>query len=178
MSKPIQQTLGRLRNRKATISRWMVKSLYLGLNWMRRQVSICFLILLSICFAIPASFIVLGNYEIPFQGMKLVYYTETTPALLQETGLTGQGLITLTFHDLSVNSTKMDIIVNASVTANGHLLPEDVNSTTNFPTNRDTLVFLRNGGQQNIDIYTGCRWASYSINPRLEPPTHSRLGPA
>lgn len=84
--------------------------------------------------------------------MKLVYYTETTQAL-QETGLAGEGWITLTLHDLSVNSTKMDINVNATVTENGHTFHDTVNTTTDFPTNTDTLVLVRNGGQQNIDIY-------------------------
>ena len=131
---------------------------------MRRQFSIYCLILLSFCLFIPASFIVLGNYQIPFQGMNLVYYTETTQAL-QETGLAGEGWITLTFHDLSVNSTKMDINVNATVTENGHTLPDTVNTTTDFPTNTDTLLYLRNGGQQNIDIYAGPAGQAIQIIP-------------
>ncbi len=132
---------------------------------MRRKFSIYCLILLSFCFVIPAAFIVLGNYQIPFQGMKLVYYTETTPALLQETGLAGEGWITLTFHDLTVNSTKMDINVNATFTENGHSLPENVNTTTDFPTNSDTLIFLRNGGQQTIDIYAGAAGQAIQVIP-------------
>jgi len=132
---------------------------------MRRKFSIYCLILLSFCFVTPAAFIVLGNYQIPFQGMKLVYYTETTPALLQETGLAGEGWITLTFHDLTVNSTKMDINVNATFTENGHSLPENVNTTTDFPTNSDTLIFLRNGGQQTIDIYAGAAGQAIQVIP-------------
>jgi len=123
------------------------------------------LIVLSLSFVLHASFIVLGNYQIPFQGMKLVYYAETTQTLLQQTGLAGQGWITLTFHDLSSNSTKMDINVNATVTKNGNALPEDVNTTTDFPTDRDTLVFLRNGGQQNIEIYAGAAGQAIQIIP-------------
>ena len=122
---------------------------------MRRRISIFVLILLMLCLVIPATFIVLGSYQIPFEGMKLVYYTETTPTLLQQTGLAGEGWISLAFHDVSSNSTKMDVNVNATVTQNGHELPENVNATTDFPTNIDTLVFLRNGGQQNIEIYAG-----------------------
>jgi len=107
-----------------------------------------------------------GNYQIPFQGMKLVYYTETTQ-VLQEAGLAGEGRITLAFHDLSVNSTKMDINVNATITENGHSFPDNVNTTTDFPTNRDTLVFLRNGGQQHLDIYTGAAGQAIQVIPGL-----------
>ena len=106
--------------------------------------------------------------------MKLVYFTETTQELFQETGLAGEGWITLTFHDLSENSTKMDVNVNATITENGHSLPESVNTTADFPTNTDTLLYLRNGGEQTVDIYAGAAGQAIQVIPGFSlPPTRS-----
>lgn len=109
--------------------------------------------------------IVFGDYQIPFEGMRLVYYTQTTQALLQQAGLAARGWITLTFHDLSTNSSKMDVNVNATVTESGNTLPENLSTTTQFPTDRDTLLFLRNGGQQNLEIYAGAAGQAIQVIP-------------
>ena len=122
------------------------------------------MVLLS-CLMVPASFIVSGNYQIPFDGMRLVYYSETTPTLLQQTGLAGVGWIAITFHDVSSNSTKMDVRANGTVTENGHDVPENMSTTADFPTNVDTLLFLRNGGQQNLQIYAGAAGQAIQIIP-------------
>jgi len=137
----------------------------LGLDLMRKHFSISCLILLSFCYIIHASLAMSAGYTIPFQGMRLVYYTQTTQALLQQTGLSGQGWVTLTFHDLSVNSSKMDVNVNATVTEVGRSLPDVVNATTDFPTNTDTLIFLRHGGQEKIDLYAGAAGQAIQVIP-------------
>jgi len=132
---------------------------------MQGRYSISSLALLSLCLIISTSTAVSGGYQIPFQGMRLVYYAQTTPALLQQTGLAGEGWISLTFHDLSTNSSDMDVNVNATVTENGKSLPESLNTTTQFPTDRDTLLFLRDGGQQNIEIYAGAAGQAIQVIP-------------
>lgn len=134
------------------------------MNWMRRRFRISCLVLFALCLAIPVS-TASGSYPIPFQGMILVYYSETTQTLLQQTGLAATSWITLTFHDLTSNSTKMDIGVNGTVTESGKQLPENANSTADFPTNMDTLLYLRNGGQQNLEIYAGAAGQAIQIIP-------------
>lgn len=131
---------------------------------MRNRYSIYCLAILALCL-IPTSMIVFGDYQIPFEGMRLVYYTQTTQALLQQAGLAARGWITLTFHDLSTNSSKMDVNVNATVTESGNTLPENLSTTTQFPTDRDTLLFLRNGGQQNLEIYAGAAGQAIQVIP-------------
>ena len=132
---------------------------------MRGRYSISCLVVLSLCLITTTSTVVSGGYQIPFQGMRLVYYTQTTQALLQQTGLAGEGWISLTFHDVSTNSSDMDINVNATVSENGKSLPESLNTTTQFPTNTDTLLFLRDGGQQNIEIYAGAAGQAIQVIP-------------
>jgi hypothetical protein len=134
------------------------------MNWMRRRFRKSCLLLFALYLAIPAS-AASGSYPIPFQGMMLVYYSETTQTLLQQTGLAATSWIKLTFHDLTLNSTKMDINVNGTVTEQGKQLPENVNTTADFPTNTDTLLFLRNGGQPNLEIYTGAAGQAIQIIP-------------
>ena len=101
----------------------------------------------------------------PSKGLRLVYSSETTPILQQEMGLAGSGLITLTFHDLTPTSSGMDIGVNGTATQNSQQLPVNVNTTVEFPTNQDTLLFLRNGGQQNLEIYAGAVGQAIQIIP-------------
>jgi len=132
---------------------------------MRSGYSMYCLAILSLCLIFSTSSIVFGDYQIPFEGMRLVYYTQTTQALLQETGLAAQGWVTLKFHDLSTNSSNMDVNVNATVTENGNTFPESLNTTTQFPTNMDTLLFLRNGGQHNLDIYAGAAGKAIQVIP-------------
>jgi len=136
------------------------------MNWMRRRFRISCLLLLALYLVMSTS-TASGSYPIPFQGMMLVYYSETTQNLLQQTGLAATSWITLTFHDLTSNSTKMDINVNGTVTEQGKQLPQNVNTTADFPTNMDTLLFLRNGGQQNLEIYAGAAGQAIQIIPGL-----------
>ena len=105
------------------------------------------------------------NYQIPFEGMRLDYFSETTSILQQEMGLTGSGLITLTFHDLTPTSSTMDIRVNGTATQSGRQLPVKVNTSVEFPTNQDTILFLRNGGQQNLQIFAGAAGQAIQIVP-------------
>ena len=132
---------------------------------MRRRLWISCLALLVLCLVLPTTPSVSGSFQIPFQGMKLVYYSETTQTLLQQTGLAATSWITLTFHDLTSNSTKMDIDVNGTATESGKQLPVTANTTSDFPTNVDTLLFLRNGGQQNLEIYAGAAGQAIQIIP-------------
>jgi hypothetical protein len=102
--------------------------------------------------------------------MELRYFSQTTPILLQRTGLSASGWITLLFHDVGSTSSKMDVAFDGNVTQNGHQSPVKLSQTVDFPTNRDTLVFLRNGGQNNLTTFAGPAGATiaglpgYSIN--------------
>ncbi len=105
------------------------------------------------------------NYQIPFEGMRLVYFSETEPILQQQTGMSGSGWITLTFHDLAPTSSTMNIGVNGTVTQNGQQVPVNTNTAVEFPTNQDTLLFLRNGGQQNVQIFAGAAGQAVQVVP-------------
>jgi hypothetical protein len=87
--------------------------------------------------------------------MKLVYFVETTYALKYRTGIAASGSITLLFHDVSSSSSKMDITVDGTVTQDDLQEAVKLSSTVEFPTNRDTLIFLRNAGQSSLTIYAG-----------------------
>jgi hypothetical protein len=98
--------------------------------------------------------------------MNLTYYSETTPALYQETSLAANGWVKLLFHDLSSTSSKLDISVNGNLTQNGQQSPVNVPATTvDFPTNQDTLLFLRNGGQPTLQIYSGPAGQAFQLLP-------------
>ena len=96
--------------------------------------------------------------------MSLVYFSETEPILQQEMGLAGSGLINLTFHDLTPTSSTMDILVNGTATETGRQIPVNVNTAVEFPTNQDTLLFLRNGGK-NLQIFAGAAGQAIQIIP-------------
>jgi len=98
---------------------------------------------------------VFGQQQIPFEGMKLTYFSETTPTFKEETGIYATGSIIMLFHDVSASSSKMDIGVKGTVTKDGQQQPVNSSSTVDFPTDRDTLIFLRNGGQPSLTIYAG-----------------------
>ena len=119
-----------------------------------------FFILVSLSVSLPLLFgfspnqvSTLGNFQVPYEGMKLAYYSETTPILQQRTGLAGNGWTTFLFHNLTSTSSLMDIAANGTVTQGGNLSPIQLALTVAFPTNEDTLLFLRNGGQQNLTLY-------------------------
>lgn len=97
--------------------------------------------------------------------MRLVYYSETTPTLLTYTGISATGWVTLQFHDLTPSASVLDISVNGTVSDNGKQAPVNGTLTVNFPTDQDTLLYLRNGGQQNLTIYAGLVGQSLQIIP-------------
>jgi hypothetical protein len=97
--------------------------------------------------------------------MTLSYYSETTPILQQYEHLAANGWVNLMFHDLTASASKVDISVNGSVTENGQGYPVSNQSTVDFPTNEDTILFLRNGGQQNLQVYAGSIGQALQIIP-------------
>ena len=99
--------------------------------------------------------IAVGQQRIPFDGLKLRYFSETTQTVQERTGIYASWSTTLLFHNVSDTSSVMDIAVNGTVTQSNQQQPEKFNRTVNFPTDRDTLIFLRNGGQDNLTIYAG-----------------------
>ncbi len=126
------------------------------------------IILLVLILAVGSQTLMLAysQYSIPFQGMTLSYYSDTTPILLQETGISASGWANLMFHDLTSSSSMLDISVNGNVTENGQQAPASMQTTTvNFPTNQDTILFLRNGGQQSLQIYAGPAGQAFQLIP-------------
>ena len=103
--------------------------------------------------------------QVPFEGMRLAYYSETTPTLLAYTGIAATGWVTLQFHDVTSSSSLLDISVNGTVTEKGQQAPVNGTLTVNFPTDQDTLLYLRNGGQQDLMIYAGPVGQSFQIIP-------------
>ena len=119
-----------------------------------------FFILISLTVSLPLLFgfspnqaSTLGNFQVPFEGMELAYYSETTPILQQRTGLAGNGWTTFLFHNLTSTSSLMDVAANGTVTQGSNQSPIQLALTVAFPTNEDTLLFLRNGGHQNLTLY-------------------------
>ena len=126
------------------------------------------IILLILILTVGAQTLILAHsqYSIPFQGMTLSYYSDTTPIMLQETGISASGWVNLMFHDLTSSSSMLDISVNGNVTENGQQSPASMQTTTvNFPTNQDTILFLRNGGQQSLQIYAGPAGQAFQLIP-------------
>ncbi len=131
------------------------------------------ILLALILFVGSQSFVIASNsgvkdsqYSIPFQGMTMSYYSQTMPILQQELHLSASGWVNLMFHDLTSSSSKLDISVNGNVTENGQQSPASVQTTTvDFPTNQDTILFLRNGGQQSLQIYAGPVGQAFQLIP-------------
>ena len=126
------------------------------------------IILLALILAVGAQTFILAysQYSIPFQGMTLSYYSDTTPILLQETGLSASGWVNLMFHNVTSSSSMLDISVNGNVTENGQQSPASMQTTTvEFPTNQDTILFLRNGGQQSLQIFAGPAGQAFQLIP-------------
>lgn len=96
-----------------------------------------------------------GQQQIPFNGMTLNYHVETTNDLKTVTNLEVNGWSNLRFYDVSSSSSKLIVTTSGTLTQNGEVTPLDSNSTIDFPTDRDTLIFLRNGGNSNLEIYAG-----------------------
>jgi hypothetical protein len=113
------------------------------------------LVLLLAIVAFKPPQMVFGQQQIPFEGLRLVYYSETTQTLQQQAGLYANSLITLVFHNVTAASSYLEIETNGTYTQNGQQHPENFSTVVNFPTNADTLVFLRHGGQDNLTLYAG-----------------------
>jgi hypothetical protein len=96
-----------------------------------------------------------GQQQIPFDGMTLNYHVETTNDLKTVTNLGVNGWSNLRFYDVSSSSSKLIVTTSGALTQSGEVTPLDSNSTIDFPTDRDTLIFLRNGGKSSLEIYAG-----------------------
>jgi len=92
---------------------------------------------------------------VPSEGLRLVYFAETTQVVQERLGLYASSTTTLLFHNLNPSSTLLDIKVEGSYTQNGTTHPQYLNMTVSFPTNQDTLLYLRNGGQPELTLYAG-----------------------
>src|SRR3972149_9814903 len=90
--------------------------------------------------------IAVGQQRITFDGLKLRYFSETTQTVQERTGIYSSWSTMILFHNVFDTSSVMDIAVNGTVTQSNQQQPEKFNRTVNFPTDRDTLIFLRNGG--------------------------------
>jgi len=112
-------------------------------------------VLVLLGLAVSLSSPVHAQPSIPFDGLRLVYFSETTQVVQEKLGLYASGWAKLVFQNVSGTSAKMVIDANGTVSQNGEQQPEKFNATVDFPTDRDTLIFLRNGGQQDITIYAG-----------------------
>ena len=116
---------------------------------------------------ISPTMLVFGQQQIPSDGLMLTYFSETTQILQEKTGIRASWWTTLLFHNVSATSAKMDIDVNGTITQNNKQQAEKFNITVNFPTNEDTLVYLRNGGEENLRIYAGPPELTISSIPGL-----------
>jgi hypothetical protein len=93
--------------------------------------------------------------QIPFDGLQLTYFSETTQTLQERVGIHAISWASLLFHNVGPEFSKMEINANATITQNNQERSEEFNSTIDFPTDRDTLIFLRNGGRDNLTIFGG-----------------------
>jgi hypothetical protein len=87
--------------------------------------------------------------------MTLNYHVETTNDLKTLTNLQVNGWSNLRFYDVTSSSSKLIVTTSGSLSQSGEVTPLDSNSTIDFPTDRDTLIYLRNGGNSNLEIYAG-----------------------
>ncbi|WP_455369562.1 CFI-box-CTERM domain-containing protein [[Eubacterium] cellulosolvens] len=117
--------------------------------------SLFLIVLLAIFSGHNYCMLVNGQQQIPFDGMTLNYHVETTNDLKTVTNLQVNGWSNLRFYDVSSSSSKLIVTTTGTLTQNGEVTPLDSNSTIDFPTDRDTLIFLRNGGKSSIAIYAG-----------------------
>lgn len=106
-----------------------------------------------------------SNSQIPFDGMSLVYYSETTPALQAEAGVSATGWATFSFSSVTTTSSVMDVVVNGTISSKSGQKPENFTLTAAFPTDQDTLLYLRHGGQQNLTIYAAPVDQSFQLIP-------------
>lgn len=95
--------------------------------------------------------------------MRLVYYSETTPNFQAETGASATGWATFSFNSVTATSSMMTIAVNGTVSTKDEQKPVNFTLTVPFPTNQDTLLFLRHGGQQKLTIYAAPADESFQL---------------
>jgi hypothetical protein len=95
--------------------------------------------------------------------MSLVYYSETTPTFQSETGVSATGWATFSFNGVTSTSSVMTVAVNGTVVAKNQQKPVNFTLTGSFPTDQDTLLYLRHGGQQNLTIYAAPADKSFQL---------------
>jgi hypothetical protein len=104
-----------------------------------------------------------SNSQIPFDGMSLAYYSETTPTFQAETGASATGWAAFSFNSVTATSSIMDVAVNGTVSSKNGQTPVNFTLTGSFPTDQDTLLYLRHGGQQSITIYAAPADQSFQL---------------
>jgi len=108
-----------------------------------------------------------GQLQIPFDGLRLLYFSETTQTVEERTGIYASWWTTLQFRNVTASSSIMDIFINGTVKQGGQEQPQKFNDTVTFPTDRDTLIFLRHGGQENLTIFAGSSSVAIPVLPGL-----------
>ena len=122
-------------------------------------------IVLTVTASIGIIGIAQGQLRIPFDGLRLVYFSETTQEVQERTGIYASWWTTLQFHNVTDSSSILDIHVNGTVRQGGQEQPQKFNDTVTFPTDRDTLIYLRNGGQNNLTIFAGSSSIAIPVLP-------------
>ncbi len=125
-----------------------------------------FLTIISATFG--TSLVAFGQQQVPSDGLQLTYFSETTQTLQESTGIHVTWWTTLLFHNVTSASSSLDITANGTITTNSQQQAEKFNTTVSFPTDRDTLIYLRNGGQANLTIYAGPSGATLPSFPGLK----------
>jgi hypothetical protein len=133
-----------------------IESKIAGRDVYRMQSRLAPLMIMFLLFIEMASPIVaFAQPQIPFEGLQLTYFSQTTQTVQEKVGIQASSWATLLFHNVTGSSSKMDINANATITQNNQKQSREYNTTIDFPTDRDTLIFLRNGGSQNLTIFAG-----------------------
>lgn len=114
-----------------------------------------FMIMLLLFIEIASPMVVFAQPQIPFNGLQLTYFSQTTQTLQERIGIQATSWATLLFHNVTAASSKMDINANATIIQNNQKQSKEFNTTIDFPTDTDTLIFLRNGGRDNLTIFAG-----------------------
>ncbi len=106
-----------------------------------------------------------SSTQIPFDGMSLVYHSETTPIFQSETGVSAMGWATFSFNGVTPASSIMAVAVNGTVATKNEQKPVNFTLTVSFPTDQDTLLYLRHGGQQDLTIFAAPADQSFQLIP-------------
>jgi hypothetical protein len=133
-----------------------IESKIAGRDVHRMQSRLAPLMIMFLLFIEMASpIVVFAQPQIPFDGLQLTYFSQTTQTLQERVGIQATSWATLLFHNVTAASSNMDINANATIIQNNQKQSNEFNSTIDFPTDRDTLIFLRNGGRDNLTIFAG-----------------------